>query len=183
MEQSETLYFGLKLYEILTLFAIMVGPIVAVGITVATEARRRLKEQQIQTLRMLMSTRHLPSDAAYSTAINLIPVEFNGVRTVMEAWTAYIEKIRFYPSAEAMASHQEEILNKQTKLIFSMTQHLGYSLAESDIQISAYAAKGFIDRDNLHLTALQAWPRIAATLEAQTQFIQAQGMNLPDKSG
>ena len=71
---SRTLYWGLQIYEWLTLAAILIGPIVAVIITLATEARRRTREQQTQTLRMLLSTRHLPSDPAYSTAINMIPI-------------------------------------------------------------------------------------------------------------
>ena len=174
MDLAEPLYFGLKLYELLTLIAIVVGPIVAVGITVATESKRHLKNQQTQTLRTLLSTRHLPSDPAYSTAINLIPVDFNGVKSVMSAWQTYIEKIRITPVQGAEGAHEKEILNKQTKLIFAMMQHLGYKLAESDIDISAYAAQGFVTRDNLHLEALAAWPRIATALEAQTNWIASQ---------
>ena len=174
MNVVEPLYFGLKLYELLTLLAIMIGPIVAVGITVATESRRHLKNQQTQTLRTLLSTRHLPSDPAYSTAINLIPVDFNGVGPVMYAWQAYIEKIRFTPNQGAEVAHEKEIVNKQTKLIFSMMQHLGYKLAESDIDISAYAAQGFVTRDNMNLEAMAAWPRIATALEAQTSWITSQ---------
>jgi tyrosine-protein phosphatase YwqE len=171
MSKAEALYLGLRLYELLTLAAIVLGPIVAVGITVANESRRRLREQQTQTLRTLLSTRHLPSDPAYSTAINLIPVDFNRVTSVIAAWNAYIQIIRTAPAAGAEASHQKDVINRQTKLIFAMMQRLGYRLAESDIDISAYAAQGFIDRDNLHLAALAAWPRIAATLEKQAELI------------
>ena len=174
MAKADALYLGLKLYELLTIVAIVLGPIIAVGITVATEAGRRLKEQQTQTLRMLLSTRHLASDPAYSTAINLIPVDFNRVTGVMIAWQAYIDKIRTTPAQGTEEIHHRESLNKQTKLIFAMTQHLKYKLAETDIDISAYAAQGFIDRDNLQLSALAAWPRIAEALEAQTQWISSQ---------
>jgi hypothetical protein len=174
MESSEALYFGMKLYELLTLLAIIVGPVVAVGITVATESKRRLKDQQTQTLRALLSTRHLPADPAYSTAINLIPIDFNDAHGVMAAWHAYIEKIRSVPVPGTEEANHREIVNKQTKLIYAMMQHLGYKLAESDIEISAYAAQGFLDRDNLQLAALAAWPRIAAALEAQTQWISSQ---------
>ena len=174
MPANESLYFGLKLYELLTLVAIVVGPMGAVAITVASERRRRLKERQTQTLRTLLSTRHLPSDPAYSTAINLIPVDFNDVGSVMMAWQAYIEKIRTVPNAGGEETHRKDCVNKQTKLIFAMIRHLGYRLAESDIDISAYAAQGFIDRDNLHLAALASWPRIAAALEAQTSWTASQ---------
>ena len=180
MNKAEVLFFGLKLYELLTIVAILLGPIVAVAITIATDRRRHRSQQQTQTLRTLLSTRHLPADPAYSTAINLIPVDFSGVNSVMDSWHFYIEKIRTVPAPGGEDSHQKEIINKQTKLIFAMMQHLGYGLSESDIDISAYAAQGFIDRDNLGLAALAAWPRIAAALETQTQWIGLQ-TNLSDK--
>lgn len=151
--------------------AIFLGPLLAVGITLWHDARRRTKEQQTQTLRMLLSTRHLPSDPAYSTAINLIPIDFNKVTNVMSAWNTYMEKIRVAVVPDAEFAQSQEILSKQTKLIFAMTQHLSYKLSESDISITAYAANGFITRDNMWLNALAAWPRIADTLEKQTAAI------------
>ncbi len=173
---EKLLYWGLQIYEWLTLIAILVGPVVAVTITLATEARRRTREQQTQTLRMLLSTRHLPSDPAYSTAINMIPVDFNRELGVMTAWNNYITTIRIRPTPEGVDAHQQDIITKQTKLIFQMTKSLDYKLDETDIQSTAYAAEGFINRDNLMLDAWRAWPRIAEALETQTQLIDgAQG--------
>ena len=173
---TEFLYWGLKIYEWLTLIAILVGPVVAVIVTLATEARRRTREQQAQTLRMLLSTRHLPSDPAYSTAINMIPIDFNRESGVMAAWNNYITSIRFRSTPEGADAHQQDIITKQTKLIFQMTKSLDYKLDETDIQSTAYAAEGFINRDNLMLDAWRAWPRIADALETQTQLIDgAQG--------
>jgi DNA polymerase III delta prime subunit len=163
----EPLYLGLKLYELLTLIGIVASPIVAVCVTLVTEARRRTKEQQTQTLRMLLSTRHLPGDAAYSTAINLIPVDFNSEPEVMKAWENYIEVIRFRPQPEDEVTHRSKIITMQTKLIFQIMKSLGYKLDETDIQSSAYAADGFIVRDNLNLDAMRAWSRIADALESQ----------------
>jgi hypothetical protein len=168
---SRTLYWGLQIYEWLTLAAILIGPIVAVIITLATEARRRTREQQTQTLRMLLSTRHLPSDPAYSTAINMIPIDFNRESGVMTAWNNYITTIKIRPAPEGVDAHQQDIITKQTKLIFQMTKSLEYKLDETDIQSTAYAAEGFINRDNLMVDAWRAWPRIADALETQTQLI------------
>ena len=164
----------------INLLAIVMGPLLAVLVTLWIEERRRIKDQRTQTLRMLLSTRHLPSDPAYSTALNLIPVDFNSKANVMSAWQAYIEKTRFRPLPQAEEAHRAEMINKQTKLIFAMTQCLGYKLPETDISISAYAADGFIFRDNVFISAWQAWPRIAEALERQTAMLTGGGQLPPD---
>ena len=169
--QNEHLTLGLKLYELVTIVAIVVGPIMAVALQLLAEARRQKREQQTQTMRMLASTRHMPSDPAYSTAINMIPIDFNRNQKVMAAWSTYIETIKFQPTEENVANHEKKIVTKQTKLIFEIMNSLGYNLPETDIETTPYAAGGFIARDNLMLDAWRAWPRIADSLEAQTQLI------------
>jgi hypothetical protein len=176
---TETIYFGLKLYEFLTLAAIVIGPVVAVSLQLFSERRRRKLEQQTQTMRMLVSTRHLAGDPNYTTAINMIPVDFNRNRKIMAAWQAYIEAIRYEPSPGNEEAHYKTTIAKQTHLIFLIMQYLGYKLAETDIQTTAYAAGGFVERDKLMIGGWLAWPRIADALEAQNRaYIQTP--NEPD---
>ena len=158
---------GLKLYEWLTLGGVIVGPIVAVSITLWIEARRGQMEKRSNIARTLMATRHLPADVAYNGAINLIPIEFNGCQPVMDAWRAYIDAVRFMPDAANVDAQNRLVEAKQSDMLFKVLRQCGYRLSESDIQTSAYASKGFIDRDNLLMTALASWPRIAAALETQ----------------
>jgi len=154
--------------QIITLLAILVGPLLAILVQLKSEKRKSLRDQQLTTFRMLVGTRHLPSDPAYSTAINMIPIDFNEVRKVMAAHKAYIETITYAPTPENFAAHEQQIISKQTKLIFEISQYLGHDLSETDIQTTAYAAGGFIQRDNLMLRAWEAWPRIADALENQS---------------
>jgi hypothetical protein len=160
--------------EAITLAAILAGPIMAVGVQLVAERRKQRRDQQTATMRLLASTRHLPSDPGYSTAINLIPIDFNKVTGVIQAHKNYIEAISHISNEENRAKHDERILTQQTKLIFSMAKHLGLDLPETDIQTAAYAAGGFIQRDNLFLNAWAAWPRIALALEKQTDWISSQ---------
>ena len=118
---------------------------------------------------MLASTRHLPSDPAYSTAINMIPIDFNRVKPVMSAHESYIETILYRPTSENSDAHNQQIVMKQTKLIFEMARHLGHDLPETKIQSTAYAAGGFVERDNLMTDAWRAWSRIADALKAQNR--------------
>ena len=166
---TEPTILGLKIYELITIAAIVIGPIVAVSITLFFEGRRQERDRQNQTMRMLVSTRHLPGDAAYTTAINMIPVDFNRQRSIMAAWHAYIESIRYQPSPENVDESLKQAVSKQTKLIFEIMRFLGYRISESDIQATAYAAGGFIERDNIMIRAWQSWPRIADALESQSE--------------
>jgi hypothetical protein len=170
-------YWSLKVSEWITLAGIVIGPIIAVGITLWIEARRRRRDQKTQTMRMLLNTRHLAGDPAYTIAINMIPVEFNKERRVMAAWRTYIEAVRYKPSPENADAHLKEVLSKQTKLIYEVMQHLGYELPETDIQSSAYAAGVYIERDNLNISAARAWIRIADALEAQTRLLNGGASN------
>jgi hypothetical protein len=156
-----------KTYEIITFLAILVGPVLAVFVQLVAERRKQARDQQTHTLRMLVSARHLPADPTYSTAINMVPIDYNRVPKVMAAHKSYIEAIMYQPSAENADAHWKQVISKQTKLIFEMAKHLNYDLPETDIQTSAYAAKGFIERDNLMLDAWRSWQRIAVALESQ----------------
>ena len=157
--------------EIITVAALLAGPILAVVVQISAEHRKQLKDAQTTTFRMLVGTRHLPSDPAYSTAINMIPIDFNRVANVMAAYSAYIKEISFVPNDENRNLQSERILTNQTKLIFAIAQHLRYDIPETDIQTTAYAAGGFIARDNLMIDGWRAWQRIADALEAQTRAL------------
>jgi hypothetical protein len=169
---NETLYWGLKFSELVTLIGIIVGPIVAVAMTLLVEAKRRQRDSKIQIMRMILNTRHLPADPSYNAAINLIPVEFNNDEKVMSAWKDYISHVRFKPSDENKSGHDTLTIAKQTTMIFQLMKNLGFNLSETEIQTSAYASEGSIIRDNLYLASLHANVRIADALERQTTTVQ-----------
>jgi hypothetical protein len=167
----QALILGFKPVELYTLIGIVLGPIVAVGINLVFEARRKLRDLRSQTMRMLVSTRHLAADPAYMTAINMIPIDFNSNQKVMSAWHAYMEVVRYPAPPGSEAEKFQDMRSKQTKLIFEVLKCLGYNLSETDIQATAYAADGFIRRDNMMLEGWLAWPRIAAALEYQNAHL------------
>lgn len=154
-------------YEWLTLGALVLGPVLAVGMNLWHESRRCIRDRQLQVARMLLSTRHLVSDPAYSTAINLIPVEFRDQKSVMEAWKQYIEAVRYQPTPENSNEAHRITTAKQTRLIFEVTKHLGFNLSESEIGTSGYVAGGYVERDGILIAGYRAWPEIAAALKEQ----------------
>jgi hypothetical protein len=157
----------------LTLAALISGPAFAVGITLWIEGQRRRRDSRLIVLRQLIATRHLPGDPMYSTAINLIPVEFNDDERVMAAYKAYQEVVSVVPpgDADAAARCNQNVGVKQTKLIFAIMQAMKLRASEADIPVEAYAARGMTARDELWLNSLRGTVRIADALELQTRLI------------
>lgn len=109
--QPEALYWGLKFSEWVAFAGLVVGPVIAVALTLWVDGKRKRREQRIQVMRMLLATRHLPGDANYSVAINLIPIEFNDSKDVMAAWHSYIETVRYTPTPENQEQHQKLVFH------------------------------------------------------------------------
>lgn len=158
----------------LTLAALILGPVSAVAITLWIEGQRRRRDSRLLVLRGLIATRHLPGDPMYSTAINLIPVEFNDDDRVISAYKAYQEAVSVdvpNDNPDAAARCNKNVGVKQTKLIFAIMQAMKLRASEADIPVEAYAAKGMTDRDNLWLNSLRGTTRIADALELQTRML------------
>lgn len=165
----------MALNDWLTLLAIVVGPIVAVGITLWVEGRRRRRDSRTTVLRQLMATRHLPADPLYSTAVNLVPVEFNDEPEVMAAYKAYLEALRraVPEDPDELSRSLQFLVSKQTKMIYAIMRSLGLRASEADLPVEAYAARGMTERDALYIQSLHGTVRIANALEAQLQVLQA----------
>ncbi|MCW1431513.1 DUF6680 family protein [Novosphingobium sp. JCM 18896] len=157
----------MTLNEWLTLAGVVVSPIFAVCIILWIEGRRRDREGKMVVVRALMTTRHLPADPNYSGAINLLRVEFAHCRPVMEAFKEYHRNIRReQPSTPEGANlHNQDVLAAQTKLLSAALNAVGIKASEADLAVEAYAANGFILRDNIYLASLKAQDRIAVALE------------------
>ncbi len=114
-----------------------------------------------------MATRHLPGDPNYSTAVNLIPIEFAKEASVIAAYTEYKRAVgQDQPVMPAhVARVDTEISTAQVKMVSAILQSLGMKVSEADLAVSAYAADGMVKRDNLYLDSLRAQLRIAEALE------------------
>lgn len=151
----------------LTLAGVVLSPIVAVAITLWIEGRRRDRDGKMVVVRLLIATSHLPSDPNYSTAINLLRVEFANNATVMRAFKEYQQVIRREkPVTEVgVARLNEEVRAVQIKLVSATMAAVGMKASEADLAIEGYIADGAVERDNLYLDSLRAQGRIAAALE------------------
>ena len=162
---------GLQPYEWLTLVGIIIGPILAVLISLWLDGRRRDRDQKLIILRLLLTTRHLVGDPGYSAAINLIPVEFAGDKEVQRAYREYIEAAGADLTEENKQKVAERTSVKQTKLIFAIARSMKFKIAETDIQTTVYAADAWIRRDLMAVDSQKAMRDIATQLMLQTRII------------
>lgn len=178
---ADTVLFGLKLYELLTLFGVFAGPLIAVLITLWVDRLRRRADARTQVLRMILTTRRLPSDPAYVMAINLIEVEFNDCPDVMKARREYIDLAIQEVSEDRRAEHDQRMSAKQATMIVGMMKAIGLKASESEILMDAYVSKGFVFRDDLYLDSLKAMRDVAEALKL-SNWLVAKSMGLTDTS-
>jgi hypothetical protein len=163
----------MTLTEGLTLAGLVVGPIAAVLISLEIDRRRRDRERKLTIMRMLLTTRRTPADAAWINAINLIPAEFNDEQNVMDAWRRYHSLVRETPSEQQKADHEQRVNVAQSALIHHVMKSVGLKLSEGDIQTEVYLSQAYVDRDLMYLKSLQAMPEIAAAMKEQVANTKA----------
>ena len=90
--------------EWLTIIAIVMGPIVALGLERLSERRRELRARRLQIFRDLMATRAAGVSARHVDALNAIDIEFFSKkpkdRAVVNAWKEYLDVLDSYPPGD-----------------------------------------------------------------------------------
>lgn len=79
--------------EILTLIAILIGPVVAIIVARYLESGRDTKARRMDIFRTLMRTRRTPIFPEHVGALNLIEIEFAKDEKVMIAWKKLFEHL------------------------------------------------------------------------------------------
>lgn len=177
---ADTVFLGLKLYELLTLAGVFAGPLSAVLITLWVDRLRRRSDARTQVLRMILTTRRLPSDPAYVMAINLIEVEFNNCPDVMKARREYMDLAIQEVSEERKQEHDQRMWAKQATMIVGMMKAIGLKASESEILMDAYVSTGFVRRDDLYLDSLKAMRDVAEALKVSNWLVaQSMGIGTP----
>jgi hypothetical protein len=110
--------------------ATIVGPIAAVFITRWNDQRREARNRLLHVYRILMATRRSNVSQDHVAAINLVEVEFHGVKPVIEAWSAYLTHLNTTSAddqAKAWNDRRSELL---AILLVKIAAHLGITKGE-----------------------------------------------------
>ena len=127
---------GLKV-EIVTIFALVYGPLVAAFWLSSRAKAAAEKSENIAVFRTLWANR---SHADHSTllrfeSINLVPVVFHGDKKIHKCWSLYIDAVRVLPWDDtAIENAQKVYLN----LLKSIANYLKYKFSPDDLNRGYY---------------------------------------------
>jgi hypothetical protein len=138
--------------------ATITGPVAAVFITRWNDHRREARNRLLHLYRVLMATRRTNISEEHVSAINLIEVEFHGVKPVIEAWSNYLTHLNT-PNPAAATEGQHQAWNERRAellaiLLVKVAAHLGITKGEIEILHGGYAPQGWALREQ-RLTAIQ----------------------------
>jgi hypothetical protein len=132
---------------VITVLAIITGPVLAVQAQKWLDNRRGLRERKLHVFRILMATRATSLSPGHVEALNLIDIEFSNKkrreRRVTNAWKVYLDNLSNKPEGDdetrAWNTRNEDLL---TRLLWEMGSCLGYDFDEVHIRRGAYIPVG-----------------------------------------
>src|SRR6185312_613607 len=134
---------------IATMVAIVVGPIVAVKITLRNEDRKEIRRRKYQTFHSLMKTRRVTLSAEHVTALNVIQIEFHDDDKVIAAYKRYIENLSESFPVNGTQLEKDRFLEKRDdvfiELMFEMGRHLGFTLDKRELAKYSYTPQGWVN--------------------------------------
>ncbi|BDA85804.1 hypothetical protein Sa4125_33460 [Aureimonas sp. SA4125] len=127
--------------------ATALGPIAAVAITVWREERREKYARRLDVFRTLMSTRRTGISPEHVRALNLVEVDFFGMKSVEEAWRAY--KKHLNTSSDDGLSWVDTKERLLADLLFQISIKLNFNIPALEIFRGGYAPVGWEYKENM----------------------------------
>ena len=127
---------------ITTVFAIILGPIIALWLQRISERRREAGNRKVYVFRTLMASRATRLSQNHIEALNAIEVEFGGSKEnekrVIEAWKLYLDHLATKVD-QSWTARGDDIF---TDLLYEMARCLNYSFDKVWIKRNIYYPKG-----------------------------------------
>jgi len=137
-----------------TIVAIVVGPIVATQIAQRQEAVREIRQRKLAVYRALMETRGSRLHSDHIRALNLIPLEYYGIESVMSAFRVYMTSLATpLPHVDQQSRFLEQRNDGFLDLLHQVGLHLGYRVDRRELERLAYTPQGVIDNEERQLKA------------------------------
>jgi hypothetical protein len=135
---------------ILTIVAIVAGPIAAVIVTRKGDEARETRNRKSAVLTSLMRTRQARLSFDHVSALNLIQVEFYEDAQVQAAYSSYIANLNqaIPVDPEAFKKFEEQRNDLFIDLLHAVGKHLGYGFDKRDLVKLAYGPIGWYEDEN-----------------------------------
>lgn len=142
------------LMPMLTVFAILTSPLVALWIQSKLDSRKEKKGRRLHIYKTLMATRAMGVSQEHVNALNMIDLEFEGEKynSIQSAWKGYLDArnlpIRTQDEVESFHSACDATL---TTLLAIMGKALGYTFDEAHIKKGIYRPQGHVTEENFQV--------------------------------
>jgi hypothetical protein len=124
-------------------FATLAGPVLAVLVTRRIDESRHQHERRLEVFRALMANRRAILAPDKVKALNLVEIEFYGVKPVEIAHQEVMKHINTpQPTPPDWNDRHRTLL---TKLLSEMAKALGYELQQLDVLQGGYYPQGFAE--------------------------------------
>ena len=144
METKEPI---LSAIEIITVAAVLLGPIIAVQLSQLLDRVRLKRGGKEWIFKTLMRTRASTLSPAHVEALNMIDVEFYGSKKknkrVVAAWKLYLDNLGDMNTPEDIRYSKRGDLFLE--LLYTMAASLGYDFDKEHIKNTSYIPQAFVD--------------------------------------
>ncbi|MEN0036619.1 MAG: DUF6680 family protein [Cellvibrio sp.] len=151
MESKEVVNTAITISDWLMMFAVILGPILAVQIQKFIDSRKENKERKIKVFRDLMTTRASTLAVQHVSALNMVGLEFNDKKysKVINAWKTYLDHLSSFPDDENLQKIWIEKRNDQlSDLLYEMGESLGFEFDKVHIKKAGYVPQAHVDKEN-----------------------------------
>ncbi|WBA81953.1 DUF6680 family protein [Endozoicomonas sp. GU-1] len=142
--------FTVTYLEVITLFAVFFGPIVAVQVSQFLDRKRQKRAGKEWIFKTLMRTRAAALTPSHVEALNMIDVEFFGTKksdkAVVAAWKLYLDNLADTTTPEDIRNSKRNDLF--IELLYKMSSSLGYDFDKEHIKNTCYFPQGYVDVEN-----------------------------------
>jgi hypothetical protein len=132
-----------------TVAAIVIGPIVAVRISLRFETSREKLRRKYQTFHALMRTRRVTLSPEHVTALNVIQTEYHDDDRVITAYKKYIDNLgtSLPPGSKEEATKKfiDDRDDAFNEMMFEIGKHLGFTLDKRELAKYSYAPQGWVN--------------------------------------
>lgn len=132
--------------DALVIIAVLLAPLTALTIQRYLDRRRAKADRRIELFRTLMGTRGAKLSPAHVHALNMIDIEFYGIKRVTHAWKEYLDHLNT-PTGEGQAlevwmQRSDDFL---VSLLYEISVVLRYDFDKPHLRRAVYVPKAFGD--------------------------------------
>ena len=136
---QDAVFLGMRWIDIITIFAVVAGPIFAVAVDRFRQAQSDGKSRRLAVFRSLMKTRRQRLDPEHVGALNLVDLEFYGKSKVMDAFQIYMTHLSSpLPPPDGQDRFFEQRDDLLVRMLYEIGKDLGYSYDKHDLAKLAY---------------------------------------------